>query len=247
MYDDISHILKNWKFNEHDINVRLIPGMDGLKKIQLRLDLGLLQMELDGRPDGKKPQNCESYLDYFQSKVKKRIEKMGSDDFHLSPMDCFKLQQEAVQYYHRYIALMKLQDYRRVSRDTERNLNVFDFVEQYADNDEVIWQFQQYRPYVIMMNTRARASLQLDRSRFDSALKTIERGIKAIERYNQKWRDRLGPDFPELEFLQDWYDEIVEKRPLSEKERLTNELNKAIAEENYERAAKLRDMIASKQ
>ncbi len=239
--DDISHILKSWSFNEHDVTVRLISGDDGRQKLQMRVDLGILQMELDGRPDGKRPRNKESYLVYFEEKAALRDD---SSTFALSPMDCFKLQQEAIQYYHRYLALMKLKDYFRVSRDTLRNLRVFDFVEKYADNDEIIWQFIQHRPYVIMMNTRANASIELEKSRYDQAIGLIQHAISRIEDYYEKWQDRFGHDSPELEFLIYWMDEIEEQKPLSEEEQLLEELDKAVRDENYEKAAEIRDRLA---
>ena len=242
--NDISHILDNWKYSEHDINVRLIRGADGRPKVQMRLDLGLLQMELDGRPDGRQPRKFESYLDFFESKAQKSGRSTTVKPFVLSPMDCFKLQQEAIQYYHRYLALMKLRDYPRVSRDTLRNLRVFDFVEQYADNEEIVWQFQQHRPYVIMMNARARAMMELDRGHYENAMELIREGIEEIEEYNDKWEEQVGPDFPELEFLNYWLDEINDQKPLSEKERLKKELEEAVAVEDYELAAALRDQLA---
>ena len=242
--NDISHILDSWKYSEHDINVRLIRGTDGRPKVQMRLDLGLLQMELDGRPDGRQPRSFESYLDFFEAKAKKNEKRTAIKPFTLSPMDCFKLQQEAIQYYHRYLALMKLRDYPRVSRDTTRNLRVFDFIEHYADNEEIVWQFQQHRPYVIMMNARARAMMELDRDHFETAMDIIRQGIADIEEYNDKWGDQVGPDFPELEFLTYWLDEINEQKPLSEEERLKKELDEAVAVEDYELAAALRDQLS---
>ena len=52
---DIGHILKGWEYEAGTINVRRITGNDGQPKLQMRLDLGLLQMEMDGRPDGERP------------------------------------------------------------------------------------------------------------------------------------------------------------------------------------------------
>lgn len=239
--DDISHILKSWPHNEHDVNVRLIHAEDGRQVVQMRIDLGVLQMELDGRPDGKRPRNKESFLDFFEEKVQQRKDPAS---FVLSPMDCFKLQQEAIQFYHRYLALIKLKDYSRVARDTTRNLRVFDLVEKYADNDEIVWQFIQHRPYVIMMNTRAIASMELDQSRFDDAINLIQQGISNIEAFTAQWQERFGHESPELEFLNYWMDEIAEKKPLSEEEQLSRELDKAVQEENYERAAELRDRLS---
>jgi len=56
MADDSGPILRKWPYSDIDMNVRLIQGEDGRQKLQLRLDLGLMQMELDGRPDGRRPQ-----------------------------------------------------------------------------------------------------------------------------------------------------------------------------------------------
>lgn len=64
---DISEILEEWPYEGGQINVRVIEGEDGEPKIQMRLDLGLLQMEVSGRPDAQRPHNCESLLEYFES------------------------------------------------------------------------------------------------------------------------------------------------------------------------------------
>jgi hypothetical protein len=245
MVEDISQILSNWKFSDQDINVRYIKGMDGRTKLQMRLDLGILQMELDGRPDGQMPYNAESYFDYCESQAKKSIKRAGAQMYVLSAVDSYKLQQEAVQYYHRYLALMKLRDYARVVRDTSRNLRLFNFVERNADNDEIIWQFIQHRPYVLMMNTRARALVELDHENFEMALEIINGGIQTIQNFNEKWNDRIGPDYPELEFLQYWCREISDQKPMTEKERLNHELQQAVNVEDYERAARLRDKLAA--
>ena len=243
MFDDISHILDSWRFSEHDITVRLIQAADGRSIVQMRIDLGILQMELDGRPDRRRPRDHDTYLPYCETKAHLR-KKSKMSSFVLSSVDCFKLQQEAIQFYHRYLALMKLKDYSRVSRDTRRNLRVLDFVEKYAENDEVVWQFQQHRPYVVMMNIRARASIELGRSNFEKAVRLITSAIKEIERFNEKWADRIGRDLPEVEFLHYWLDEISEQKPLSEEEQLNKELKQAVFAENYEKAAELRDLLA---
>ena len=56
---DIGPILSKWKHKPGEVAVRCIAGRDGRPKIQMRLDLGLLQMEQDGRPDGRRPHGCE--------------------------------------------------------------------------------------------------------------------------------------------------------------------------------------------
>ena len=64
---DIRAILAGWAFDPNQIQVRVIAGDDGTEKIQMRIDLGLLQMEINGRPDGQRPNGSESILDYKSS------------------------------------------------------------------------------------------------------------------------------------------------------------------------------------
>src|SRR5437868_13333022 len=63
---DLNTILKDWPHENRTIKVRKILGLDGRQKLQLRIDLGVLQMELTGRPDGLRPHGCESLLTYHQ-------------------------------------------------------------------------------------------------------------------------------------------------------------------------------------
>jgi hypothetical protein len=240
MTDDLGPILQRWKYNPNEINVRLILGVDGKQKVQMRLDLGVIQMELDGRPDGRKPFRCDSYLSYFEKKAKANA---GNKPFELSPMDCFHLQQEAIQFYHRYLALMKLSDYQRVLRDTDRNLRVIDFVARHSDNQDVIWSFEQYRAYILMMNCRAQVCSCLEKSDYERALKNISDGIRAIQAFYQKNTDRFGDERFEVEFLKQMAKEIRRRKPLSEQERLSKELDMAVRVEDYEKAALLRDRI----
>jgi len=72
----------------------------------------------------------------------------------------------------------------------------------------------------------------------------IQNAIYRIEDYQTQWQDRLDADSPELEFLSYWLDEIAENKPMTEVEQLSKELDKAVREENYEKAAELRDRLA---
>lgn len=242
MENDIGPLLKKWKYMPNDINVRIIKGQGGKPKLQMRLDLGILQMELEGRPDGRRPHRFDSYLTYYEQKaMKSRIQ--DGQRFILQPMDCMLLQQEAIQFYHRYLALMKLGDFKRVTRDTSRNLEVFNFVMKHTDDEEILWSFEQYRPYVIMMNTRANASLNLDKGNYNAALASIKKGIVELKKYYERYDDRVGADRYELEFLTEWADEIKTNKPLSEREKIQQQMERAIKEEEYEHAARLRDKL----
>src|SRR5215211_6191803 len=90
---DILPLLKGWDYEPGTINVRKISGLDGSPKLQMRQDLGLLQMEMSGRPDGRRPHGYESLLEYFETQLADhRRRHHGSDDgFHLSRNQCQNL------------------------------------------------------------------------------------------------------------------------------------------------------------
>src|SRR5438045_7679095 len=92
---DILPLLKGWDYEPGTINVRKIDGLDGKQKLQMRLDLGLLQMELTGRPDGAKPHGCDSLLDYYEDQLREHKKTNGSElGFHLTSSECQSLREE---------------------------------------------------------------------------------------------------------------------------------------------------------
>src|SRR5207249_76228 len=92
---DLNTVLKDWPHEPGMIKVRKVTGLDGHDKLQLRIDLGVLQMEMTGRPDGLRPHGSESLLSYHQNRA--ALAKAAGDDYQLSPEDCSELQQEGIQ------------------------------------------------------------------------------------------------------------------------------------------------------
>ena len=68
---DIRGILDEWEYEPDQIQVRMIRGEDGQDRIQMRIDLGLIQMELAGRPDGQRPHGFESLLESYEAKAQR--------------------------------------------------------------------------------------------------------------------------------------------------------------------------------
>lgn len=243
---DISHLLENWDYQAGQVIVRKFTGKDGLEKIQLRVDLGLLQMNAAGRPDGKRPMGNASLLEYYTTRLAKHRAAHDGDDegFVLKPEDCSKLQLEALQYHHRYICLLQLEDYPAVVRDAERNLSVFEFVEKYAEADELSWSLNQFRPQLLMMHTRATATQSLVAKNFSEAIGKIEAGVESIrEFFRTHSRHDLLEQSGEIHSLESWLEDIRNNRPLSKREKLELALHEAVTREDYEKAAAVRDEL----
>ena len=243
MNQDIGDLLNEWPFDPNEFSARRITAKDGSEKLQIRMDLGIMQLEVEGRPDGQRPEGFSSLLEFGEN-TRDEAEQSENDEFVLNESECEDLFQEAWQYYHRYLSLFYLEDYQSVVRDTEHTLRIFDLVQDHAYEDEVKWYFDQYYPHAVMMKARASAMLSLDAEDYAAALEHVQWGIDHIERFVEGWAEEgMEEDLPELTFLYDWYEELEEERPLSPREQLERDLDTAVASENFEEAARLRDKI----
>jgi len=242
---DIRNVLDEWEYDPHNFTVRLIKGEDGKQKIQIRLDLGILQLEMKGRPDGTKPYDKESLLDYYMQKLKNSgNDDLSGEDFSLSREDCDQLRVEAIQYYHRYISLLELEDYPGVIADTEHNLGILDILREFAEDKSDMMSYEQYRPYILMINTISKGRMAMSDEKYDLALKKVKMGIKLINKAREELK-LLDTHYGlrELRFLEDWKKDISSELTPSELEDLKKKLNNAIKMEEYESAADLRDEI----
>jgi len=262
---DLTTLLREWPYEPGQVNVRLIDGDDSRPKIQMRLDLGVIQMEMSGRPDGAQPHGFDSLLEYYEQMVdefglnhESDSEEDEDDEFDLeddeigpgksrsflTPEDCRQLREEAVQYYHRYVALLVLGEHDGVIRDTTRNLRVLELCKQFAQAEDDQNVLEQFRPYITMMQTRAYASLMVDAKEGKAALLVIDDGIDLIRNVYEKWGDADDLDqAPEIQLLRGMRDELVLKLPASQKNELRERLRIAVEQENYELAAILRDEL----
>lgn len=240
---DLSPLLKDWPFDPTSVTARFVGCEDsGTHELQLRLDLGILQMQLNGRPDGARPHGHDTALDFYRRKMvtdRRSGPKLDGDA-------CAELQQECVQFYYRYLGLMVLKDFERVIRDTRHSLKIFDLVEKYAESDDLIWEFIQFKPYVFMMNTRAQAERLSAEGRVDEAVECILKGMADIHEFldDLDEEEDTPSDCVELGMLEELIQDIRERRtddnPVV---RLKQKLQYAVHMENYEEAAQLRDRI----
>lgn len=242
---DISPVLKGWDYESGTLSVRKIPGLDGAPKLQLRLDLGILQMEMTGRPDGHRPNGHESLLDFFETLLKEHQERNGTElGFHLTGEQCERLREEAMMYYHRYLGLFALGEFDGVVRDTDRNLRVLDLCGKYAVEDQDRLFLEQYRPYLIMMNTRAAASLDFQQNRYSQALETVQNGLAEIKEFFVRFgQEAAYPKCSEVRVLKRLARDIRQHLPADPLRKLKSRLDKAVKHEAYEEAAVLRDKI----
>lgn len=243
---DIQPLLNDWPYEPGQLCVRKIIGHDGREKIQLRIEMGILQMEMSGRPDGQRPFDQDSLLDHYQEQAQEA--ETSHETFQLDTEAFMSLQIEALQYYHRRISFLEIGEYDKARQDAERNLDLFDFVKTYAEEEEDRLALENYRPFVIGHRVRAEVLMQLETDAYDHALEHIESGIQEIQTFFQEFdRIDLVEENEEITFLKEWAEEIRSERPKTASQNLKEELRDAVAHEDFERAARLRDQLTALQ
>jgi hypothetical protein len=228
--DDISDILKAWAYEQGKLNVRLIEDSGGSELIQLRIELGVIQMEMAGRPDGISQDGFPSLLALF--------EERGTHG-GLEPEMCRRLREEGVQRSHRAAALFAISRWKETIRDCSDNLDLFDLCHHHAVDEQDREALEQFRGSVIALRARAAAEWAVEEDNVARAMAALDVGLEEL-------RQALGDTWEqsnEAHLLQGMKEALVPKLPPSERADLKERLAAAIANENYELAAILRDEI----
>lgn len=240
---DLHELLKSWPYDPDD-NVRRVRCKDGREVLQVRLPLGIEQYELNGRPDGERPYGKESILEYHLERLAEAKREGTEDEFALNSDHCEELFAEGTLYYYRYLHLFQAKEWERTVRDTSRNLQVFDLVHEYAEDEEDQLYLEQWRPYLLRMNASARAMLLLEQGNYSQALEAVTSAISAIEKLEDLEEETFEFERERaLLALKEIAAQIEQSKPVSELEMLERELRKAIETQHFERAANLRDRI----
>lgn len=233
----LDRLLKNWPFSPGQILVRQVQASDGRDVLQMRVDMGILQMEKSGRPDGTKPHGFETYYDYLISLSFEEGDKFELDDERSSEID-----REFYQYYHRRICWLTLKMYPEAVKDANHTLALMDFSSAYSPDPEWSMLHEQYRPFVIFHKVQAAALIQLENTDPQAAIEIIDGGLKSLADIFEKHEaSEYFDEDPFVGKLREMRDSIIEHYNLGPS--LAEQLAEAIAAEQYELAAELRDRI----
>ena len=238
---NIDELLKHWPFDPFSINVRMLE-LRQRQVLQMRVDMGVLQLETEGRPDGMTPHGASTYFEFLKAKS---AEESG---FMLDDQNCLEIDREFVQFYHRRVCWLQLKKFNNAVSDADHTLALMDFCKHHSEDEEWTRNHEQYRPFVIFHRTQAAALSWLEGEGeidTDQAIQEVKDGLERLrslfveyDAEEQYEEDELVVRLIEFrEGVRDTYDIGLTTQ---------EELEKAIADEDYERAAELRDILDSK-
>ncbi len=249
---DLRSLFDEWPHHsgDEDRNVRCVRGEDGRLVIQVRARCGVFQWEYEGRPDGRRPRGFTSLLDYYRHRleeVRRRADEGAV--LRLGKAEVEEMGEELMDYYQRRVLFFRLGEYERARRDAEHNLALMDIIRNHSEEPELILEHEKWRPFVTMDKARAGAMLSCQSGDYREGLQKLDFGIDEIAQfYRHHGRPDLVPLSQEIAALKDLKTQLREAYdiPLSREEVLAGlreEQSKAIADEDYERAARIRDEI----
>src|SRR5437762_1499086 len=171
MSQDIDAALRDWEFKPGEVQARQVEAGDGRQVLQMRMDLGIVQMETEGRPDGTRPSDFPTYFQYLASQAAKKKR------FVLSEEQCQEADREFIQFYHRRICWMALGNFARAVADADHTLAFMDFVRDHSPNEEYTEAHEQYRGFVLFHRTQAAAAAAVEHGRAEDAVDAIHQGV----------------------------------------------------------------------
>ncbi|HZZ27995.1 MAG TPA: UvrB/UvrC motif-containing protein [Pirellulales bacterium] len=235
---DIDELLANWPFQPGEVMARLVKVSESREVLQMRVDMGVLQMEVEGRPDGTRPSGANTYFDHLLSQV-----ISDGDGFVLNAPQCAEVDREFVQFYHRRICWLALRKFHAAMRDADHTLGLMDFVKKHSPDDQWTLSHEQYRPFVLFHRVQAAALAKLEEHGPESAIGEINLGLEQFREIFEEYEASEKFDDDELvrrllELQKSLREHYQVERTLDER------LADAVATEQYELAAKLRDEIA---
>jgi hypothetical protein len=247
---DLSELVGDWSCPVGEVAARVVTGQDDRELVQLRIDMGLLQMFPDGRPDGGRYRGLPSARKYVEREV--GLGHMPGQE-HWS-----ELQRELVQLNYRRIALGKLADsgaqredreaerahLLRAARDTDACLAILRMIAEHAGDAGAD---ARLLPTLLFSRARFRSRLALLEGRIEEAIEEAETGADALSAALGDIgvdADEVQEDEPAIAYLRQLGERLRTQHGIGRT--LQEQLEDALEREDYERAAQLREHLRTR-
>jgi hypothetical protein len=251
MRRDLDDVIQGWPYDPEpgEVLAREVRARDGRSVLQIRIELGVLQLEVSGRPDGTRPHGFATYLDYLRYCAASRGQAQSGKaaPWTMDQEHCSEADREFIQFYHRRMAWLSLRKYEKAMLDADHTLALMDFVRRHGSDEDYIGSHEQFRGLVQFHRTQAQALIAIERRRPEEAIDVLREGMERLLAHQRSWWDNRDSDSgespnPSLVEQLRLFEQEIRKNYAVEKT-LREQLDEAVAREDYEQAARLRDQI----
>lgn len=225
---DLGAFLNAFPYEPGRVNARLVRGEDGREFLQVRVELGVLQLTCEGRPDGL-PSVLEAVC----------LAPVG----RLDQATCAAMRLELGQLQQRAVAYLAVGEASRALMDANSMLEAIELVSARGSALDREWA-ESGRFSVLVLRTRCAASALVALGRPRDAAAAVDAGLGQLRDAAARMGiggafDTLG-DVVGLRVLRDT---LVPQLPPAQRSELEERLRAAVRAENYELAAILRDEL----
>lgn len=244
---DLSELLADWEHRVGEPPARVVAGRDGRAVLQMRIDMGVLQMPLDGRPDGGRYHGMTNALEFIEH-------EMAVNPSDIADADWEELAREGVQYNYRRAGLASVADQQfssdeeaearpnviRALRDAEICLRNIALTRQNSGEDQ---ETDQHQLTLIFSRARLRTQLCAIDKQFDEAVEQAMAGRRELESLLlEQGLDTDLDDDPGVSYLRELEQRIRVQHSVPQT--LRERLEMAVDQEDFEAAAAIRDELS---
>ncbi|MEW6249868.1 MAG: UvrB/UvrC motif-containing protein [Planctomycetota bacterium] len=253
---DLDEVISGWDCPPGELRARLVTGRDGGECLQLRIDLGVMQMALTDRPDGARCHGLPTTRACIEHEL--RVGGAGLTPEHWAELDRELLQTNYRRMAYAAVADGALQEGNEAQArqclagalaDIETCLATLRLLTAHSPQAQTAEHSPQTQPYASLQPTllfdRARLSTQLRivEGRFEEAIEYAEAGAAQLDELlaglgcDEEQRAEDGG----LRYLRELGRQLRQEYGITET--LAEQLSEAIANEDFETAARLRDQL----
>ena len=244
---DFADLLLAWPWEPGRLNVRFIDGETDEKLLQVRLELGILQMPVTGRPDGlcgeKLAEAVETALFGLNSctpcatMLQATVDCLQDGEVLPSEL-CLALRNEMALFEYRALMLSELQDTENAIADIAHGIQICNILSTSAalESDRRNGLYARIRQEMLLGRLHAAQAVSAGaqpqaREAIVVALEAIRKTLAALGEENSFAQRE------EVRVLHGMLEMLVPRLPASQRIELQDRLARAVAEENFKLAA----------
>ena len=242
---DLDELVHGWDCPPGELQARVAVGRDGQELLQVRVDLGLMQMFPAGRPDGQRYHGLASTQEYVAHELRVGGQALAAADWQ-------ELHRELLQLNYRRLACAHLaeeafhaDDAAGARRWLAQALADIDaclaHVQLLARHDADAHGCSPLRPTLVFDRARLSAQLRIVEERFEEAIEEAETGAGALESLLTElgFAQELRDEDPGVRYLRDLGRKLRLEYGVAQT--LRERLDEAIEKEDFEGASEIRD------